>query len=119
MTLEDSLLVSDKTKGFPHSSVGKASACNAGDLGLIPGSERSTGEGIGYPSQDFWASLVDQLVKKSTCNVGDLGLIPALGRFPGEGKGYPLHYSGLENSVDCIVYVCVCIYIYELSIPYI
>ena len=33
----------------------------------------------------------------------DLGLIPGLGRSPGEGKGYPLQYSGLENSMDCIV----------------
>ena len=41
--------------------------------------------------------------KESTCNVGDLGLIPGLGRSPGEGKGYPLQYSGLENSMDCIV----------------
>ena len=50
--------------GFPHSSVGKESACNAGDPSSIPGS----------------------------------------GRFPGEGKGYPLQYSGLENSMDCIVH---------------
>ena len=49
--------------GFPHSSVGKESACNAGDPGLIPGSGRSTGEGIGYPLQYSWASLVTQLVK--------------------------------------------------------
>ena len=35
--------------GFPHSSVGKESACNAEDLGLIPGLERSPGEGIGNP----------------------------------------------------------------------
>ena len=41
--------------------------------------------------------------KASACNVGDLGLIPGLGR-PGERKGYPLQYSGLENSVDCIVH---------------
>ena len=34
----------------------------------------------------------------------DLGLIPGLGRSPGEGKGYPLQYSGLENSMDCIVH---------------
>ena len=34
----------------------------------------------------------------------DLGLIPGLGRSPGEGKGYPLQYSGLENSIDCIVH---------------
>ena len=41
--------------------------------------------------------------KESACNVGDLGLIPGLERFPGEEKGYLLQYSGLENSVDCIV----------------
>ena len=44
--------------------------------------------------------------KESTCNVGDLGLIPGLGRSPGEGKGYPLQYSGLENSIDSIVWGC-------------
>ena len=52
--------------GFPdflHSSVDKESACNTGDPGLIPGSGRSTGEGIGYPLQYSWASLVAQLVK--------------------------------------------------------
>ena len=42
--------------------------------------------------------------KVSACNVGDLGLIPELGRSPGKGKGYPLQYSGLENSLDCIVH---------------
>ena len=42
--------------------------------------------------------------KESACNAGDLGLIPGLGRSPGEGKGYPLQYSGLENSLDCIVH---------------
>ena len=50
-------------KGFPDSSVGKESSCNAGDPGSIPESERSAGEGIGYPHQDSWASLVAQLVK--------------------------------------------------------
>ena len=50
--------------GFPDSSVGKESACNAGDPGLIPGLERS----------------------------------------PGGGKGYPLQYSGLENSMGCMVH---------------
>ena len=44
------------------------------------------------------------LGKESACNVGDLGWIPGLGRSPGEGKGYPLQYSGLENSMDCIVH---------------
>ena len=42
--------------------------------------------------------------KESACNTGDLGLIPGLGRYPAEGKGYPLQYSGLENSMDCIVH---------------
>ena len=49
--------------GFPDSSVGKESACNAGDPGSIPGLERSAREGIGYPLQYSWASLVAQLVK--------------------------------------------------------
>jgi len=49
--------------GFPHSSVGKESACNAGDPGSIPGLGRSPGEGTGYPLQYSWASLVAQLVK--------------------------------------------------------
>ena len=50
--------------GFPDKDkVGKESICNAGDPGLIPGLRRSAGEGIGYPLQYSWASLVDQLVK--------------------------------------------------------
>ena len=67
---------------FPDSSVGKESTCNAGDPGLIPGSAG----------------------KESACHAGDLGLIPGWGRSPGEGKGYPHQYSGLENSMDCIVH---------------
>ena len=42
--------------------------------------------------------------KESACNAGDLGSIPGLGKSPGEGKGYPLQYSGLENSMDCVVH---------------
>ena len=42
--------------------------------------------------------------EESACNAGDLGVIPGLGRSPEEGKGYPLWYSGLENSMDCIVH---------------
>ena len=52
-------------RGFPDSSVGKESTCNAGDPDLIPGS---------------------------------------VGRSTGEGIGYPVQYSGLENSMDCIVH---------------
>ena len=49
--------------GFPGNSAGKESACNAGDPGSIPGLGRSTGEAIGYPLQDSWASQVAQLVR--------------------------------------------------------
>ena len=42
--------------------------------------------------------------KESACKAGDLGSIPGLGRSPGQGKGYPLQYSGLENSIDCLVH---------------
>ena len=49
--------------GFPHSSVGKESTCDAGDPDSIPGLRRSTGEGIVYPLQYSWACLVAQLVK--------------------------------------------------------
>ena len=49
--------------GFPGSSAGKESACNAGDPSLIPGSGRSPGEGIGYLLQYSWAFLVAQTVR--------------------------------------------------------
>ena len=49
--------------GFPDSSVGKESTCNSGDPGSIHGLGRSTGEGIGYPLQYSWASLVAQLAE--------------------------------------------------------
>ena len=42
--------------------------------------------------------------KASARNAGDLGSIPGFGRSPGEGKGYPFQFSGLENSMDCIVH---------------
>ena len=49
--------------GFPGSSSGKESTCNAGDPGSIPGSGSSPGEGISYLLQCSWASLVSQMVK--------------------------------------------------------
>ena len=77
--------------GFPHNSVDKESTCNAGDPSSIPGSGRSTGEGIGYPLQYSWASLVAQLVKnlpamQETC-VRSLGWEDPL------GKGKATHSS--------------------------
>ena len=41
--------------------------------------------------------------KESACSEGNLGSIPGLGRSPGEGNIYPLQYSGLENSMDCML----------------
>ena len=89
---------------FSDGSVRKESTCNAGGPGLIPGWERSAGE--------EWAthsSIVGlpcgSAGKESACNERDLGSIPGLGRSPGEEKGYPLQYSGLENSMNCIVHV--------------
>ena len=88
---------------FPDSSVGKESACNAGDPSSIPRLGRSPGEGMGYSLQYSWASL--RLAGKvSTCNAGDLGFITGLGRSPVDEKGSPLQYSDLENSMDCIVH---------------
>ena len=61
-----------------HSSVGKESACNAGDpAGLIPRLGRSAGEGIGYPHWYSWASLVAQLVKNPSA------MQESVVRFPG------------------------------------
>ena len=65
---------------------------------------KDIGEENSNPLQYSWVSLVAQVVKESTCHVGDLGSIPELGRSPGERKDYPLRYSGLENSLGCIVH---------------
>ena len=59
--------------GFPDSSVGKKSACEAGDPSLISGLGRSTGEGIGYPLQ--YSFSYDSAGKESACSAGDLGSI--------------------------------------------
>ena len=79
------------------SSTGKESACNAGEPSLIPGSGRSPGEGIGYPTPVFLGFPGGSYGKEFTCSVGDLGSTPGLGRFPGGGHGNPLQYSCLEN----------------------
>ena len=52
----------------------------------------------------WWDLPCGSVGKESACNVGDLGSLPGLGRSPGEEKGYPLQYSGLENSMGCIVH---------------
>ena len=86
--------------GFPGSSTGKESTCNAEDPSSIPGSGRSPGEGIGYLFQYSWASLVAQLVRNLPAMwetwVRSLSWEDPLEK----GKGYPLQYSGLENPMD-------------------
>ena len=74
-------------RDFSVSSVGKESACNAGDPDSIPGLGRSAGEEIGYLLQYSWVSPCGSAGKESACNVGDLDSILGLGRSPGEGKG--------------------------------
>ena len=87
---------------FPGSSAGKKSTCNAegpgsiSELGRLWRRDRLPTVFLGFPS--------GSAVKESTYNVGYLDSIPGLERSPGEGKGYPLQYSGLENSMECIVY---------------
>ena len=56
------------------------------------------------PSPVFLGFPCDSAGKESVCNMGDLGSIPGLERSPEEGKGSPLQYSGLEDSMNCIVY---------------
>ena len=65
--------------GFPGNSVGKDSTCNAGDPGSIPGSGRPPGEGIGYPLQYSWASLV-VLAVQNPLKCGSLGFDPWVGK---------------------------------------
>ena len=65
--------------GFPGSLAGKESAWNAGDQSSIPGSGRSSAEGMGYPFQYSWNFPGGSDGKQSACNAGDLGLIPGLG----------------------------------------
>ena len=84
--------------GFPGSSAGKESTCNAGDPSSIHGLGSSPGEGIGYPLQYSWASLVAQMVKNPPATWDTwLGSTPRLGISPGGGHGNPLQYSCLKN----------------------
>ena len=82
---------------FPDSSVGKESTLNAGDPSLIPGSGRFPVEGIDYPFQYSWVSLVDQLVKNlpSVWETWVGKILWRRERLPPRPQ-----YSGLENSMD-------------------
>ena len=122
-------------RGFPDNSVGKESACSAGDTSLIPGSGRSAGEGIGYPLQYSWASLVAQLVK-NYLQCGRPGFDPWVGKIPWR-RGrlptpvfWPTEFHGLYSpwghkeldrteQLSLFIYVCVCIYIHIYMYIYI
>ena len=67
--------------GFPGSSAGKESACNAGDPSLILGPGRSPGEETGYPLQYSWASLLAQMVKNPPAMLRP-GFDPWVGKIP-------------------------------------
>ena len=89
--------------GFPDSSVGKETICNAGDwfiswVGKIPcrRDRLPTPVLLGFPG--------GSTSEESACKAGDPSLIPGLGRSPGEEIGYPLQYSCLENPMDYIVH---------------
>ena len=74
--------------GFPESSVGKESACNAGDPSSIPGSGRSPRETIGYPLKYSWASRVAHL-KKLCLQYGTPGFDPWVGKIPWRRERLP------------------------------
>ena len=95
--------------GFPGSSAGKESTCNAGDPSLIPGLGRSPEDVIGYPLQYSWASLVAQMVKNSpamweTC-IQPLGwedpleegmATPSTWRIPMDREAWPATFHSKE-----------------------
>ena len=92
----------DATKqGSLHSSVGKESTCIAGDPGLIPGSGRCPGEGIGYPLQYSWASFVAQLVKNLPAIQETW--VQSLGWEDPLEKGKATHSSILAWRIPCTV----------------
>ena len=66
--------------------------------------QKDPGRRDGLPTLVFLGFPGGSAGKESACKAGDLGSIPGLGRCPGEGRGYPFQYSGLENSMDCIVH---------------
>ena len=86
--------------GFPDGSLGKESACNAGDPSSILGLGRSAREGARLRTLIFLGFPWGSADKESAYNAKDLGSIPGSGGSPGEGNGNPLQYSYLENPMD-------------------
>ena len=89
---------------FPCGSVGKEPACNAGGSQFNSWVRKMPWRRDRLPTPVFLGFPCGSAGQESSCSVGDLGSIPRLGRSPGEGKDYPFQYSGVENSMDCIVH---------------
>ena len=90
--------------GFSGSSAVKESICNA-EPGSVPESGRSAGDGIDYPLEYSWTSLVAQLVKNSPA-VWETWILSLGWEDPLEkGNGYPLQYPGLENFVAAVTVI--------------
>ena len=88
--------------GFPGSSAGKESTCNAGDPSSIPGLERLPGEGIGYPLQYSWASVMAQSVKNPfTMQETWVGKIPWRRAWQPTPVFLPGEFYGQKNLADC------------------
>ena len=87
--------------GFLDSSAGKKFTCNAGNPGLIPGWGRSPGEGIGYPLQYSWASLVVQLVKNPPA-MQETWVWSWVGKIPWRRERLPTPVFWPGESTDCI-----------------
>ena len=90
-TYTRSIIMSLMFWGFPCGPAGKESACNAGDPGSIPESERSAGEGIGYFLQYSWGSLVSQVVENQRIclQCGTPAFNPWIGKIPGRRERLP------------------------------
>ena len=77
--------------------------CYTNEYYEIPGCNKIGGETCKTKMNTVYTLSDSSADKESACNPGDPGSIPGSGRPTGEGKGYPLQYSGLENSMDCVV----------------
>ena len=89
---------------LPVSSAGDEPACNEGGPQFNSWIMKIPWRRDRLPTPVFLGYPGGSAGKEYACNAGDLDLIPGLGRSPGGGNGYPLQYSGLENSMDCIVH---------------
>ena len=89
--------------GFPDSSVGKEFPCNEGDPDSITGWGGFAGEGIGYPLQYSWVSLVPQLAKNlPAIQETWVRSLPCTGKTPQGREKLPTLVFWPDNSMDCV-----------------